>query len=251
MLKGPTTHNTQTNLRPGSAPASRTRTAFPAQVAGKGKHKNKPRNFTSCMQRVNGDRVCHFACIHITAACRHSCQTPDCRSLLHSQIRQDLDCSLPSVMTAAVKIMARNGLVSLHWYDCQVVVQRKQPGESTWPRLFGCAPADTHVGEDIAQIDCRHLFARLLHRCAAPDQSPAIRSIEICECVSDALMRCIAGGIHLEKFDSLFLDARKHWANTPERHLLVHSGFAPRRHARVGCGNPDNPSRDVLPGPTA
>jgi hypothetical protein len=34
--------------------------------------------------------------------------------------------------------------------------QRKQPGESLWPRLFGCAPHVTGMsGKDVARVDVR------------------------------------------------------------------------------------------------
>src|ERR1700686_279418 len=87
------------------------------------------------------------------------------------------------------------------------VMASEAPQRSCVPEIVRVrAPGDTHVGEDIAEIDRRHLLARLLHRRALrPINLRVIRSIEICECVSNALMRYIAGRIiHLEKFDSLF-----------------------------------------------
>src|ERR1035438_9598878 len=115
--------------------------------------------------------------------------------LLHSQIRQDLGI----VFSRCDNLMAR-GTVIANGLAVGTGMTAVMAAEAA--RRIHVAkvirvrtPADTHVGEDIAEIDRRHLFARLLHRCVLrPINLRVIRSIEICECVSNALMRCIAGG---------------------------------------------------------
>src|ERR1035438_2207789 len=147
--------------------------------------------------------------------------------LLHSQIRQDLGI----VLSRCDDLVARGAVIS---YGLAVGTGMTAVMAAEAARRIHVAkvirvrtPADTHVGEDIAEIDRRHLFNRLLHRRALRAINlRVIRSIEVCECVRNTLTSYLAGGIiYLEKFDCLFLDVGKHWANTPERHLLVHSAF--------------------------
>src|ERR1019366_3984587 len=89
------------------------------------------------------------------------------------------------------------------------------------------APGQTHVREDVAQVDLRHLVTRLLHhRAPRLIDLRVIRPIEIDDFASDVLLCHIAGRIiHLENLDRLFPDEGKLRADLPERHLLVHCAF--------------------------
>jgi len=128
--------------------------------------------------------------------------------LFHSQIRQDLRL----VFSGCDNLMAcgaiiGNGLAvgtGMVTIVAAEAAQRIHVAEVIWVR----PPGHAHPREDIAEIDCRNLFARLLHqRALRPINLRVIRSIEIGERVADTLLRYIASGIiHLEKFDRLLLD---------------------------------------------
>src|SRR5271157_4612457 len=104
--------------------------------------------------------------------------------------------------------------------------------EATWgivvSKIIGVrAPGQTHVGENVAQVDIRYLLASLLDQ-GAPRliDLGVIGPIEIVELFLDALLRHVAGAvIYLENLDCLFLDVRQLWADATERHLLVDRVF--------------------------
>src|SRR5580704_7320863 len=64
-------------------------------------------------------------------------------------------------------------------------------------------PGDTHVGEDVAEIDRYHRFSRLLNqRVLRPINLWVIRSIKLVDLASDALLGDVASAVvYLEDLD--------------------------------------------------
>jgi hypothetical protein len=77
--------------------------------------------------------------------------------LLQSQVGQNLGIFLArgeDLMTGGAVIGNGPGIGTGVWLPSW---QRKRPGESLWPRLFGCAPHVTRMsGKDVARVDVRH-----------------------------------------------------------------------------------------------
>jgi len=79
-------------------------------------------------------------------------------------------------------------------------------------------PGDTHVGEDIAEIDRRHLLARLLHRRALrPIDFRVIGLIKLVDLGSDALLGDVPSAvIYLKNLDCFLLDIGKVCADSTD-----------------------------------